>query len=472
MKKAWLLLLLMSSCVVGPNYRRPCLDIPEEYRFFAKITEDTINTTWWEQFEDPILTMYIDEALRANLDIKIASANVEKALGILIQTRSEFFPQIGYSLTAMKTLQSNDPGLSPATIPLPSPVTIKPISSFEALINGRWELDMWGRITRLVQSAKANLYAAEEFHRGVIQTVVATTANTYLTLLGLDAQLEISIQTSESYGEMVIYFEKQYRYGQVSKINVAQALTQYEQAESAIPQIEIQIAQTENALSVLLGRNPGPIERGRTIYTMQFPAVPEGLPADLLIRRPDIRQAELELIRENALIGAAIAEYFPTFTLTGTYGVASTQLKNLFANTSTTWNVAANAAGPLLTFGAISGQVKQATASTQAAFFNYEKVVLNGLREVEDALIGHTLYAKKLVAQDHLIRAAAEYEYLAMLQYREGYAPYFAVLQAQEQLFPAELSWVQTRVLLFTSLVNIYQAMGGGWIILAECKTE
>jgi len=451
--------------MVGPNYKEPCVDAPDEFRFKIEKTKDTINTEWWEQFQDPVLVDLIDEALANNYDIKEASANVERAFGVYVQVRGELFPRIGYTLDAMKTLQSKELG-----IPM-SPLTPNPLTSFDILINGAWELDVWGRISRLVQSAKANLFAAEEAHRGVIQNIVALTANTYLKLLGLDAQLDIAEETLESYAEMVVYFEKQYRYGQVSKINLAQALTQYEQANAAIPQIQIDIAQTEDALSILLGRNPGAIERGKTIYTIEYPAIPEGVPAELLKRRPDIVQSELEIMAANAQIGAAIGLYFPSISLTGYYGAASKDLKNLLTGGAVTWNFAAEVAGPLLTFGRISGQVKEWESETARAYYHYQNVVLNAFREVSDALVSHTLLSNKLEAEYHLIKASAEYEYLAMLQYREGYAPYFAVLQAQQQLFPAELSWVQTQVLLFTSLVNVYRAMGGGWIIIAEQKT-
>ena len=254
-------------------------------------------------------------------------------------------------------------------------------------------------------------------------------------------------------------------------MNVEQARTQYETAAATIPQIENQIVQTENAISILLGRNPGPMPRGKSIYELAIPAVPAGLPSELLERRPDILQAEQNLIAANAQIGAARALYFPTISLTGNYGVSSSELANLFKGPAETWSYAGSIIGPIFTAGAISGQVRQAEAARQAALLSYQASIQSAFADVENALVAREKLAEQLDAQGRLVKAAKEYERLAWLQYNGGYTPYFTVLQAQQQLFPAELNRVQTRASLFISLVNIYKAMGGGWVNEADKLT-
>jgi multidrug efflux system outer membrane protein len=246
-------------------------------------------------------------------------------------------------------------------------------------------------------------------------------------------------------------------------MNVEQARTQYETAAAAIPQIESQIAQTENALSVLLGRNPGTIRRGKTLNELAAPAVPAGLPSSLLGRRPDIRQAEQNLISANARIGAAKALYFPTIALTGLLGFASSDLSDLFKGPARTWSYAGSLTGPIFTGGAVSGGVRQAEAAQKAALSNYELAIQSAFSDVESALVSRTKLTEQLKAQERLVKASSEYVRLARLQYNEGYSPYMTVLQAEQQLFPAELNYAQNRASLLISYVNIYKAMGGGW---------
>jgi multidrug efflux system outer membrane protein len=254
-------------------------------------------------------------------------------------------------------------------------------------------------------------------------------------------------------------------------MTVAQARTQYETAAATIPQIENQIVQTENAISILLGRNPATIPRGKSIYELALPAVPAGIPSQELERRPDILLAEQNLIAANAQIGAARALYFPTISLTGTYGGASDDLQKLFNGPARAWNFTGSIIGPIFTFGAISGQVKQAEAGQKAALLTYEAAIQSAFADVENALVSRAKLADQLAAQSRLVQASSDYERLARLQYDGGYTPYFTVLQAQQQLFPAELTLAQTRTSVFNSLVNIYQAMGGGWIVKADNMT-
>ncbi|MDD2338223.1 MAG: efflux transporter outer membrane subunit, partial [Geobacteraceae bacterium] len=244
--------------------------------------------------------------------------------------------------------------------------------------------------------------------------------------------------------------------------------TQYQTAAGTIPQIESQIAQTENALSILLGRNPGPIQRNRTIFELKVPAIPVGLPSDILENRPDIRQAEQNLIAANAQIGAARALYYPTISLTGALGVSSAELSHLFNGSARVWNYSGSVTGPIFTAGGISGQVKQAEAGRDAALITYESSIQSAFADVENALVARAKLAEQLLAQERLVKASKEYARLAQLQYKGGYVTYLTVLNAQQQLFPAELNHAQYLASAFNSYVNIYKAMGGGWVTASE----
>lgn len=458
-------ILLFVGCTVGPDYVRPVVDVPDSFRYQDKDARETANTGWWKQFNDPVLDGLIAEALANNRNIKIAAANIEQARGVLMQVRSPLFPQIGYSGSGARQ-RASEKEATPVPPTVPNPQT-----SYQALASTSWEIDLWGRIRRLTESARAELFATEEARRGVILSLVASVAGDYIQLLGLDEQLLISKRSLAAYAESVKLFELQFKYGQVSQMNVEQALTQYETAAAAIPQIESLIAQTENALSILLGRNPGPIPRGKRIHELTLPSVPASLPSDVLANRPDIRQAEQNLISANAQIGAAKALYFPTISLTGAFGFASSELTNLFKGPARTWSYSGSFTGPILTGGAIYGQVKQAEASRKAALVNYELAIQNAFADVENALVIRTKLIEQIRAQERLVKAGSEYERLARLQYNGGYSPYSTVLQAEQQLFPAELNYAQYRASLFISLVNIYKAMGGGWITEAEKLT-
>lgn len=454
--------VLLAGCKIGPNYQRPAVPTPDAFQYELKEAQDTANTAWWRQFQDPVLESLIAEALVNNKNVKIAAANVEQATGVLVQVRSPLLPQLSYGGSAARQRASERnampmlPGIS------------NPQDSFQIFAGANWEIDLWGRVRRLSEAARANLLASEEGRRGTVLSLVALVANNYLQLRGLDEELVTAQKNLESYGEAVSLFELQFKHGQVSRMNVEQARTRYETAAAAIPKIESQIVQTEHALSILLGRNPGPIARGKSIYELLLPAVPSGLPSQLLERRPDILQAEQDLIAANAQIGAAKALYFPTISLTGTYGQASADLSDLFEGPARTWKYAGLVAGPIFTGGAVSGQVRQTEAAREAALVAYELSIQNAFADVEDALVAHEKAADQLEAQGRLVDAAREYTRLAQLQYHGGYVPYSTVLQAQEQLFPAELDYALYRASLFTSLVNIYKVMGGGWVNLAD----
>ena len=452
-------LIGVTACTtLGPEYKKPEVVTPPAYRFEPAVVAATANTAWWQQFGDPVLDELIATALANNYNVQIAAANVEQALGIVTQTRSALYPQLGYSASGEK-LRSPETGLTAAIPNFPNPQ-----ETYQAMLSASWELDLWGRIRNLSEAAQASMLATEEARRGVILTLVSSVANSYIILRGLDEQLIVAQNTLATYAESVRLYGLQYKYGQTSQMTVAQTQSQYEAAATQIPQIESQIAQLENALSVLLGRNPGPIVRGKPISELVSPVAPSGLPSELLERRPDLMQAEQTLIAANAQIGAAKALYFPTISLTGAYGGSSSSLSDLFKGSTRTWNFAGQVTGPIFTFGAVSGQVAQAEAAESAALASYKLAVQNAFADVENALVANQKTGEQFLAQERLVAALSDYERLAKLQYDGGYVPYSTVLQAQQTLFPAELTLAALRASVLTSSTDIYKAMGGGWI--------
>jgi len=458
--------LVLGGCMVGPDYTRPAVDAPAAFVYEAKDAADTANTLWWKQFGDPVLDELIAEALANNLNVKVAAANVETAVGVLTQTRSGLFPQVGYGASAGRA-QTTESSATPEL----SRLIPNPQSSYQALLSVSWEIDLWGRIRRLSESARASALATDEARRGVILSLVASVAGNYLTLRGLDEQLAVAKSTLAAYGESVRLFTLQFQYGQVSQMNVSQVQSQYETAAAQIPQIESQIAQTESALNVLVGRNPGPIKRGKSIYDLALPKVPAGIPSELLTRRPDLLQAENTLIAANAQIGAAKALYFPTIALTGSGGSTSASLSNLFSGPARVWAYAGQVTGPIFTFGAVSGQVAQAEGAQQAALFSYRYAIQSAFADVENSLVAAQKLQQQLAAQERLVAALKDYARLSKLQYDGGYTSYTTVLQAEQSLFPAELTLASVRASVFSSNVNIYKAMGGGWVADADRAT-
>ena len=454
---AALVIFALAGCAVGPDYARPEVERPQDFRFAERGAQELANTEWWRQFGDPVLEQLIADALQRNKDLRIAVARVEEFAGRLGATRSQFFPQIGYGAGGSRDRASER---------LATPITglPNPQATYQAGINASWEIDLWGRIRRLSEAARADLFATEEARRGVVLTLVSSVASGYVTLRDLDKQLAISQRTAKSREEALKLFEMRFSGGVVSQVEVAQIRSEYLAAVATIPTIERAIAQTENALSILLGRNPGPIPRGQGVDDLALPAVPAGLPSDLLERRPDVRQAEQNLVAANARIGAARALYYPSISLTGLFGAASADLSNLFTGPARTWSYAGSLAGPLFTGGAISGTVAQADAQQQQVLAAYEQAIQNAFREVDDALVDQRKSRERLAAQNGQVAALRDYARLARMRYEGGTTSYLEVLDAERSLFSAELSQAQTQADLFNAIVNVYKAMGGGWV--------
>jgi multidrug efflux system outer membrane protein len=355
--------------------------------------------------------------------------------------------------------------------PLPSSIN-NPSGFYQGGFNGSWEIDVWGRLRRLNEAARADLLSTEEGRRSVILTLVTSVANGYVNLRDFDKQLQVSERTAKSREESYRLFKLRFEGGVISEMELSQVKSEYELALSRIPFIQKLIAFQENALSVLLGKNPGPIPRGRTIDELTLPIVPAGLPSDLLERRPDVRQAEQNLIAANARIGAAKALYFPTISLTGAFGWSSTDLSKLFSGPSQAWSWAGTFISPIFTGGAVTGNYKAAQALQQQALFRYQQAIQTAFREVDDALAEQKRTREQLASQKQQVDTLKDYARIARLRYDEGYTSYIEVLDAERSLFNAELSYTETQGVLFQALVSLYKAMGGGWVTEADKMTE
>ncbi len=455
-----LMAVLVSACMIGPDYQRPPIDAPAAWRLSEQGAKDLANSAWWEQFNDPALNTLVATALRENKDLMIASARIEEFAGRLGITRSQLYPQVGLGVDASRQ-----------RVTLPGSSANGTYNSYDVLLGASWEIDLWGRIRRESEAARARLMSTEEGKQGVVLTLVAGVAGSYINLRDLDRQLEIAVNTANAREASYKIFQDRYTGGVISLLELNQNKSQYEEALATIPKFEKEIAQQENALSVLLGRNPGPIARGNNIDQLRVPAVPEGLPSTLLERRPDVRGAEQDLIARNALIGAAKAAYFPSISLTALFGVASSSLSSLFSSGSQAWQYGGALSQPIFTGGLLAGQVEVAEAQQQQSLFAYQKTVQNAFREVNDALIDIDRTRAQLAAQRLQVQSLQVYADTARLRYDNGYTSYIEVLDAERSLFNAQLQYTQTQQTQLQGSINLYKAMGGGWVTEAAKLT-
>ena len=451
-------LLAAGGCVQGPDYQKPTVEVPAAYRFSDQAylaSAPTGSEAWWDSFGDPVLDELVREALASNRDLRIATARVDEFAAILAGTRSQGLPQIGYGLSGNRTRTSEEK----------LPALIDPLSTtWSALLSASWEIDLWGRIRRETEAARANLLASEEARRGVVLTIISAVVISYVTLLDLDEQLRVAEATAAGRAKSVDVFEKRLAGGWVSEFEMSRVRGEYESALSQIPPIQQAIAAQENALSVLLGRNPGPIPRNNSQQSLRSPPIPAGLPSDLLIRRPDILQAEQQLIASNALIGAARALFFPRITLTGVFGFASGALESLFTGPAHTWSFTGDVAGPIYTGGGLTAAVDQAEARRDQSLASYELVIQNAFRDVEDSLAAvrnSQNLVNTLAQQVASLSRALE---LATARYENGYSDYLEVLDTERALFAAQLQLASARGSYHRALVNLYRALGGNWV--------
>jgi multidrug efflux system outer membrane protein len=443
------------GCAIGPDYQRPGLPTPLAFRDQPEAAASIADLPWWEVFGDDALVVLIHESLANNRDLAVAAANVEVARYLAGVQRGEFFPQLGYEADAARgddsVLGSPTPGRGSE-------------NDFLAAANLAWEIDVWGRIRRATEAARADLLATEAFRRGVVLSLVSGVAQAWFELVELDRELAIARESVVSFQETRDLFLRQYQGGVVSKLDSLRAEAALAQAAARVPDLERQIVAKENELSVLVGRPAGAIARGRTLTEQVVPPeVPPGVPSLLLERRPDLIQAEETLIAANAREGQALAGYFPRIGLTAVAGTLSSEVSDLLEAGSGFYSAGGQALGPLFTFGQTTYTWKAAQAASDTSRAAYEGAVLTSLREVSDALIDREKLVAVRIEREREVAALRESVGISQQRYLGGLANYLEVLDAQQQLYPAEFSLAQTERDQLLAVVALYRALGGGW---------
>ena len=458
---AWMVVAaaVLAGCAIGPDYKRPAVAQPPTFR--GQATAEAVSfadAPWWDVFQDPILKALIDDALRSNYDVGIATARVQEARANVGVARSDYFPSLDYGVGVSRSKVG--PGiLGGAGGPVPNASNF-----YSASMTMSWELDIWGRIRRSNEAATATLLATEDARRAVWLTLVSDLAQAYFQLLALDVQLQIARNSTDAYQRTYDLFLDRLNLGVASRLETSRAQGALGEAQATIPQLESSIVAKENQISILLAKAPGPIARGKPMYEqVVVPAVPAGLPSTLLERRPDLRQAEEVLVSANARIGVAKAEFFPKLSLTALFGTASPEVSALTGGSTTIWAVAGMLSGPLFNAGRTLGTYRAAIAQWEQARLQYEQAVLIALREVSDALTALGKLNEAEAAQDTAVQALAAAVGHAMDRYRQGLANYFEVLEAQQQLYPAQNTLAQIRLNRLLAYAQLYRALGGGW---------
>jgi multidrug efflux system outer membrane protein len=453
--------LFFAGCAVGPNYKRPPVNAPQTFRGETEVSTNSFaSLPWWQVFHDDNLQSLIRLALTNNYDLRIAVTRVEQARAIAAEARSQFFPQLNYAGTA-----GQGQNVSGNSAPSPTGTSGR---VYAADANASWEIDLWGRIRRLNESARAQFLASQEARRDVMISLITQVAQNYFQLLALDRQLEIARQSTNSFGESLKLFNDQLRGGVASKLETSSAEALMDSAAATIPELEQQVAMQENQLSVLLGQNPGAILRGDSLLEDQLPPeVPAGLPSALLERRPDIREAEQQLRSANAEVGVAKANFFPQLNLTGLFGEVSPELSAFTSGGDVAWSIAAGLTGPLFHGGQLRAQYAQARAVHDQYALQYQETVLNAFEEISDALISREKSASARAQQSRAVDAYKVAVKISLERYRMGHADYYEVLQEQQLLFPAENSLVQFQLNQLLAVVQLYRALGGGWEVKA-----
>jgi multidrug efflux system outer membrane protein len=448
--------LLLAGCSFAPKYERPPTDTPTAWRVSDADAVSLADLAWWQLFQDETLQELIGIALVQNKDLQIAVARIGQARADLGFVNAALFPQIGASGAAAREKSS-----ALTYPPLREPFTN---NTFSLGGDAAFELDLWGRLRNAADAARANLLATEDAQRTVAITLVSEVAQAYFELRALDQDLDVARRTREVRGESLRIVKSRYDRGIASELDFAQAQRQYEGAVAVIPLIEQQIAQTENRLSILLGRNPGAVARGIALAQQPAPPdVPAGLPSALLEQRPDLRAAEQRIVQANARIGEARALYFPRIALTGSYGYASKSLSDLFSGPARVWQGGAGFTVPIFDAGRISATVDLARAQQEEAILRYQQSVQQAFREVDDALIAYRKTRESRDAQVRLVEAAQRTFIAAGKRYLHGVSSFIEVLDAQRELFNAELSLTRAQLGVLGAVVQLYKALGGGW---------
>lgn len=455
-------IVLLSGCMVGPDYQRPPVPEPDVFRASPTPTPEAqslADLKWFEVFSDQQLRDLIRTALAQNYDLRDAVARVDAARANLGITEADQYPNFGVG-GQFNTIELSRQG----EFTIPSGTTRQRNFGTVFLNLFTYEIDIWGKLRRATEAARAELLAADWNRKAVITTLISDVATNYFNLLELDTELEIAKSTLATREESLGLIRRQLQGGVGTLLDVRQGEQLVYGAAQSIPSIEQQIEQTENQISLLLGKNPGPITRGRLLTDQQMPLqVPAGLPSKLLERRPDIRAAEQTLIATNANIGVAKAAYFPQITLTGEYGYQSTALANLFSGSRRIWSFIPQLTQPIYTAGRITSGVELAEAQQRSALAQYEKAIQTGFRDVSDALIQYQKVREVRVQRELLVTALQDRKRLAYMRYQGGVDTMLNALNSDQDLFVAELSLAQVRLGELLSLVQLYRALGGGW---------
>jgi multidrug efflux system outer membrane protein len=457
---AVLLALGPAGCAVGPDYQSPELNTPPAFRSQAgaAAADSLADRAWWEVFNDPALQALINEALANNQSLEAAVARVEAARALVGVARSEGMPQLNYNAAAGEE----------TTYAL----TADTVDSIDysiggAVLSAAWELDIWGRVRRSTEAARANLLAQEYVRRGVMLTVTTDIAAGYFQLLRLDRELEVARESERAYSETVNLFTDRFELGRDSRLPVERAQAAYSSSTARIAELRRLIEQQENALSVLVGDNPRAIMRGLPLGSQTMPETPVGLTTDLLKRRPDILQAEQEMIAANAEIGVAVANFFPRIGLSALVGEQSIELGDIDGDFDVS-NVFGVISGPIFTGGRLGSIYNARRAFWDESIAQYRGTVLVAFEETSNALVAQRTLADQRIAQERQVQALRQSVEFALLRYRSGRSSYFEVLEAQQQLYPAEYALAQTQQSQLVAVVNLYKALGGGWNLPTE----
>jgi outer membrane protein, multidrug efflux system len=457
--------MLLAGCTVGPNYQRPKVAVPENFRAPSPLPEpeaaSLADLKWFEVFRDPHLQNMIHTALAQNYDLRDAVARVEEARANLGVTRSNQLPQLSASGSMNVTRISRN-----GSLPLPSDISFnQDINYGQAGLNLlSFQIDLWGQLRRATEAARANLLSADWNRKNVITTVVSQVAADYFQLLQLDSELEISRRTLETRQDSLKLTLDRQAHGIATLLDVRQAEQLVDSAAESIPQLQQQTEQTEDQISLLLGKNPGSIDR-ESRFDAEYvpPEVPAGLPSALLERRPDIRAAEESLVAANANIGVAKAAFFPQISLTGNIGGESSSLSNLFSGPSRAWSFVPQITQPIFTAGRLKSNLQLAKAQREDAQVLYEKSIETAFQQVSDALIAHQRTRESRIEQEKLVTALADRKRLAYERYQGGVDTQLNALDADRDLLSAELALAQLRYAELVSVVQLYSALGGGW---------
>jgi len=454
-----LCVLLAGGCAVGPNFKAPDAYPPATFRGAAEAGTNSLgDLAWWQLFQDPALQDLIHTALTNNYDLRLAAARVEESRALLAQSRSAFYPQATY--------QGATGGGRNVVGGVPFNTGEGAGKGNDLAGNVSWEIDLWGRVRRLNESARAQYFATEEARHNVTISLVSSVAQSYFQLLALDEELAIAKDTTNSFGQSWKLFNDRLRGGVSSRLETSSAEALLASAAATIPELRRQIVFQENQIRVLLGLNPGPVpRRPGALQEESLPDVPPGLPSALLERRPDIRQAMQSMRSANAQVGVATANFYPRITLTGLFGEVGPELVPFSSGTASAWSVAGNLAGPIFQGGLLKGQLRQARAAWDETRLQYQATVLNAFQEVANALVSQQELASERREQAHAVAAYQEAVQVANERYVGGQANYYELLQEQQQLFPAQNALTQTVLNQLLATVQLYKALGGGWQI-------